>query len=225
MMKTRLVRTARSVGNLFLIGTSLGACGASNSPTPPPTTVPTAAPTAVVAVSDSAVASTPGITSPPASVADAATTAVPGGPVLPVAANLITNQATALVLKIESVRVENNVDSFGKAADDHLEIALRNTGSTELTDIEVFSTFTDATAGTTESYYADLPSDFTIPAGGMRIIHFDDTGAPDHFAVNKFSLFATSTNGLDVDVVVSAKDAAVQRLSLKKDPGGAEAAD
>ena len=57
------------------------------------------------------------------------------------------------------------------------------------------------------------------------MIHFDNTGAPDHFAVNDFSLYATSANALDVTVEVSAADAAVQTASVQKDAGGAETAD
>ena len=89
----------------------------------------------------------------------------------------------------------------------------------------MFYTFTDSTAGTTENYYSKLPAEFTVSTGGKRIVHFDDTGAPDHFPVNKFSLYYVSTNAMDVSVTVSAKDAAVQKFDLKKDAGGAEAAD
>ena len=143
--------------------------------------------------------------------------------VLPVTDNPIKNDATAGTLKIDSVLVENNVDpDTGKAVDDHLEIALSSTGPTELGGIEVFYTFEDPTAQQSESYYAKLPADFTIPAGGTRTVHFDNSGAPDHFPVNKFSLYSTSTNAMDVTVIVSAQGAAVQTATVKKDAGGAE---
>jgi hypothetical protein len=143
--------------------------------------------------------------------------------VLPVTDNPIKNDATAATLKIDSVLVENNVDpDTGKAADDHLEIALSNTGTTELGGVEVFYTFDDPTAQQSESYYTKLPADFTIPAGGTRTVHFDNSGAVDHFPVNKFSLYSTSTNAMDVTVVVSAQGAAVQTATVKKDAGGAE---
>ena len=64
-----------------------------------------------------------------------------------------------------------------------------------------------------------------IPAGGSRVIHFDSTGTPDHFPVNKFSLYYTSINQLDVTVEVSATGAAVQTTTLQKDAGGAEVPD
>ena len=40
--------------------------------------------------------------------------------------------------------------------------------------------------------------------------------------MNKFSLYYTSKAALDVSVTVSATDAAVQTVTVKKDPGGAE---
>jgi hypothetical protein len=145
--------------------------------------------------------------------------------VLPVSSNPITNTATAQTLKIESVLVENNADATGKAVDDHLEIMLANTGTSDLSGVEVYYTFNDQTAQVSESYYATLPDNFTIPAGESRVVHFDSNGLPDHFPVNKFSLYSTSTNGLDVTVVVSADGAAPQTVHVKKDPGGAEEAD
>ena len=72
---------------------------------------------------------------------------------------------------------------------------------------------------------ATLPDTFTIAAGATRIAHFDNSGAPDHFGVNDFSLYKTSANALDVTVVVSATDAAPQTATVKKDAGGAETAD
>lgn len=145
--------------------------------------------------------------------------------VLPVTTNPIANSSTILALKIESVLVENNLDSTGKTASDHLEIALVNTGQTELKAFEIFYTFTDQTKNITESYYTKLPESFTIPAGGKRTVHFDNTGAPDHFPVSEFSLYYTDTNVLQVAVTVSAIDSAVQTTSIQKDAGGPEAAD
>ncbi|MDE0805070.1 MAG: hypothetical protein OSA99_17320 [Acidimicrobiales bacterium] len=147
------------------------------------------------------------------------------GQVLPVTSNPITNTATDKTLTIDSVLVENNVDTSGAAADDHLEIAVSNTGSTDLTAVEVYYTITDPTTSTSESYYTDLGADFTVPAGGSRTIHFDNTGATDHFPANQYSLYYTSTNQLDVEVEVSAQGAAVQTATVNKDAGGAEVPD
>ena len=167
--------------------------------------------------------STPGTASGQSTISTIAGDATGTSQVLPVTDNPITNDATAQTLKIDSVLVENNVDpDTGKAVDDHLEIAVSNTGTTELGGVEVFTTFKDPTAQQSESYYTKLPADFTIPAGGSRTVHFDNSGAIDHFPANKYSLYSTSTNAMDVTVMVSATGAAVQTATVKKDPGGAE---
>ncbi len=202
--------TALIFGGLVFAGTTLGACS-SSSPK---------------ASADTALVSVSSVAAPNTAAPDAFPAATISAPaILPVPSNPITNMATEQTLNIDSVLVENNLDASGKAASDHLEIALSNIGTTDLGGIEVFYTFTDPTAAAKENYYTKLPADFIVPADGKRIVHFDDTGAPDHFAVNKFSLYYTSTNAMDVSVTVSAKDAAVQKLELKKDAGGAEAAD
>ena len=144
---------------------------------------------------------------------------------LPVADNPINNTSTNATMTIQSVLVENNVDADGKTTSDHLEIAITNTGATDLGGFEIFYTFTDPTTANSESYYAKLPDTFTIAAGATRIAHFDNTGAVDHFPVNDFSIYYTDTNTLDVSVIVSATDAAVQTATLQKDAGGAETAD
>jgi hypothetical protein len=143
--------------------------------------------------------------------------------VLPVTEDPISNPATAQTLSIDSVLVENNVDpATGQDAPDHLEIALTNTGSTELSGFEVYYTFTDPTDDVSESYYLALPTDFTIPPGETRVAHFDGTGAPDHFPDNQFSLYHTSLNAMEVTVEVSADGVAVQTMTVQKDPGGDE---
>jgi len=162
--------------------------------------------------------------SPAGSVATSAGASA-GSVVLPVTENPIENTSTVEALKIDSVLVENNVDAAGKDTSDHLEIALANTGATDLAGFEIFYTFTDPTANATESYYFKLPDSFTIPAGGRRIVHFDNTGAPDHFPVNEFSLYSTSLDALDVSVTVSAAGAAPQTATVQKDAGGEETAD
>ncbi len=194
-------------------GLSLAACGGSSG-----TATPTADNAAAATVADTS-AST-GESAQPSGSTPAA-----GGQILPVASDPISNTATEQTLTIDSVLVENNVDAAGKAADDHLEITLTNTGATELGGFEIYSTFTDTTDGISESYYTELPGTFTIPAGGTRVAHFDNTGEPDHFPVNEFSLYKTSANAQDVTVEVSANGAAVQTATIMKDPGGAETAD
>ena len=165
-------------------------------------------------------------TSNPANTAPGGTTAADAGAVLPVNSNPIHNTSTTDGLHIHSVLVENNVDpTTGKNAADHLEIALSNTSTKTLGGIEIYYTFADPTTGVIENYYTTLPADFTIPAGGTRTVHFDDTGATDHFPVNKFGLYYTDANALDVTVTVSAQGVKVQTATITKDAGGAETAD
>lgn len=180
----------------------LAACGGSAA-----SSAPTAAP----------VASVP---------ATAGSASAAGDVVLPVTSNPISNTATDVLLAIDEVLVENNVDpTTGKAADDHLEIAVTNTGTTELTGFEVYYTITDPTSGDSEHYYTELPDTFTVAPGASRTIHFDNTGAPDHFPDNPYSLYHTSRNGLEVTVEVSARGAAPRTATVQKDPGGDEVAD
>lgn len=167
-----------------------------------------------------------GSNNPTGTTANAAAQTPATGQVLPVSSNPITNNATADGLSIKSVLVENNVNpATGKDAPDHLEIALTNSGSVALGGVEVYYTFKDPKTGASESYYLKLPDTFTIPAGGTKIAHFDNSGAPDHFPVNKFSLYHTDTNPLTVTVTVSATGAKVQTATVNKDAGGAETAD
>lgn len=143
-------------------------------------------------------------------------------PVLPVTANPISNSATAPGLKIEQVLVENNTDpATGRDAPDHLEIALRNESQEELTDFEVYYEISDLVTGAKEGYYRKLDG-FTIPAGGTRVVHFDNTGEKDHYADNEFSLYHLSLNPMQIDVMVSAAGVAPQIASVMKEAGGDE---
>ncbi|MHB8671262.1 MAG: hypothetical protein ACYDAD_12035 [Acidimicrobiales bacterium] len=180
---------------------------------------PFVAATAVVVLAGCGGSSTP----TPSAAAPAAQTPAGSSPqVLPVTANPISNPSTAPGLKVDSVLVENNVDAANRPVSDHIEVALHNTGTSQLSGFEVFYTVTDPTAKLSESYYTKLPPTFTIAAGAKQTIHFDNTGAPDHFPVNKFGLFLTSKNALDIKVMVSATGAAPQTASVHKSAGGAE---
>jgi hypothetical protein len=142
--------------------------------------------------------------------------------VLPVPTNPIDNASKAPGLRIDSVLVENNVDpATNKDAPDHLEILLENTGKSPLQGFEVYYEIADPKTGDHEGYYTKLTG-FSVAPGEKRAVHFDSTGAPDHFPDNEFSLYHSSKNALDVNVTVSAQGAAVQTASVKKDPGGDE---
>jgi hypothetical protein len=155
-----------------------------------------------------------------------ASSAAPGGPVLPVKDNPITNTSTAKLLKIGTAIVENNADAVTKkTVDDHLEIPVTNSGTAPLSGFEVFYTVTDTSTKTSESYYTKLPDSFTIAPGATRTIHFDKSGAVDHFPVNAFGIFATSKSALAISVTISAAGAAPEVVTVNKDAGGAEQAD
>lgn len=142
--------------------------------------------------------------------------------VLPAQANPIHNASRAPGLRIDSVLVENNVDpATKKDAADHLEIQLEDTGDRPLQGLEIYYEFTDRKTGDHEGYHTKLDG-LSIAPGTKSTVHFDDTGAPGHYPDNAYSLYHSSTNALDVKVTVSAKGAAVQTKSVKKDPGGDE---
>ena len=165
----------------------------------------------------------PTTTAPTASTSTATTPSPGGGQVLPVAKNPISNSSTAAGLTITKVLVENNVSAeTGKAVDDHLEIALKNTNTKPLGKIAIFYTITDKATGTTEGYYTKL-NGLTIEPGKTRIIHFDTTGKTDHYPVNKYSLYYTDKNKLRIDVTVSSPTVKVATFTVNKDAGGAEA--
>jgi len=143
--------------------------------------------------------------------------------VLPVARNPISNTSTAAGLTITKVLVENNVAAdTGKAVDDHLEIALRNTSAKPLDQLAIYYSIADQTTGTKEGYYTKL-NGLTIRPGTTRIIHFDNTGKTDHYPVNRYSLYSTDKNELRVDVTASSPTAKIATFTVNKDAGGAEA--
>ncbi len=143
--------------------------------------------------------------------------------VLPVAKNPISNSSTPAGLTITKVLVENNVAAdTGKAVDDHLEIALKNTSAKPLDNVAVYYRITDKTKGATEGYYTKL-NGLTIASGTTRVVHFDNTGVAYHYPVNKYSLYYTDKNALVVAVTASSPTVKVATFTVNKDAGGAEA--
>ena len=210
-------RRGRALLLIALVGFSLGACSKGGAKD-------------IVNAATATTSTTAGSnTGTPTSAGNAANNSASGsgsGSVLPVTSNPITSTGGAQALKIASVLVENNLDSkTKKTADDHLEIALSNTGSAPLSGVEVYYAFTDTVTKATEGYYLKLPDTFSIGPGAKRVAHFDSKSEEDHFPINKFSLYRTSTNKLDVSVMVAATGAASQTSKLQKDAGGPEEAD
>ncbi len=163
-------------------------------------------------------------TSAPTTGTQASTTPAAGtDQVLPVPDNPISNSSTGAGLTITKVLVENNVSpDIGKAVDDHLEIALENTSAKPLDHIEVYYKITDKAKAASEGYYTKLDG-VTIQPGATRVVHFDNTGATDHYPVNKYSLYYTDMNALVVDVMASSPSVKTATFTVTKDAGGAEA--
>jgi len=132
---------------------------------------------------------------------------------------LIVETSTTVGFTINSILVENNVDTNNQAVPDHLELSLTNTSGTTLTNFDIYYTISDPTAGTVEGYYRTLP-DFTLNAGETKSFHIDNAGLPDHFSGNPNSLFYINQNQLVVEATLHAGGYAPQTISVNKDPGG-----
>jgi hypothetical protein len=153
----------------------------------------------------------------------ATTTAPPASTqVLPVPKNPISNTSKAAGLTITKTLVENNVEpGTNKVVNDHLELTLKNSSTKPLDQIAVYYKITDPKTGASEGYYTKLEG-FTIAPGATRVVHFDQTGATDHYPVNKYSLYYTDKNALVVDVMASAAGVQPAASTVKKDAGGPE---
>ena len=142
--------------------------------------------------------------------------------VLPVKENPIANDSTAPGLAITKALVENNVSAeTGKDVPDHLEIALKNTSSKPFETVEVYYKIVDKTKNISEGYHAALDG-FRIEPGKTRVAHFDETGAQDHFPVNKYSLYYTDKNELFVEIMASATGVKPATFTVRKDAADAE---
>ncbi|WP_071675698.1 hypothetical protein [Nioella nitratireducens] len=125
---------------------------------------------------------------------------------------------------IIEVLVENNIDPVAhRDAPDHLEIAVVNDGTTDLSGFTLFYTMTDQDSGVHEAYIAH--PDTVVPAGGEARFHVDDSGADGHLRANPNSIYVTSVAGKDVTVALQLDGYAAATMTIQKDPGGAEQAD
>ena len=141
------------------------------------------------------------------------------------APNPIDTSGAPALYKISELLVENNVEpGTSKAAPDHLEIAVTNTGTTDLTGFSIYYSFTDQDSGKVESVFRKLDG-FSVPAGGEARIQFDDGTVAGHFRANPNSIYITSQAGKVVDVMLKVDGFAPVTAQVMKDKGGAEAAD
>jgi Bacterial TSP3 repeat len=131
----------------------------------------------------------------------------------------------AAPFEIAEALVENNYDPVKKAdATDHLELLIRNSGSTALTGFSIYYAITDADSGTVEATFRTLDG-FTVPAGGEARIHIDDASVPAHFRANPNSIYVTSQAAKTFSVAVQADGFAPMTVEIAKDKGGPEEAD
>jgi hypothetical protein len=139
----------------------------------------------------------------------AAATTTPGSAqgaaqVLPVAQNPIVNAATKDGLQITSAVVENNVDPVTKKdLSDRLQIAVKNTSTDTLSDLEIFYQMTDTTTKKTEGYYQKLTG-FSLAPGAEGTVYFDTETGAGHYPENTYSLYRTSPNEVVISIEVSA---------------------
>jgi hypothetical protein len=138
--------------------------------------------------------------------------------------NPIQNNSTKEGFVLSKAFVENNVDQSGKPVDDHLELSLKNTSGNDLTSFEVYYEITDTMNNKKEGYYKKLTG-FVLKMGQTQSIHFDNQQGSGYFTVNKNSMYYTSTDKLQFDVMVSTPGYKIQTLQIVKAAGGAETQD
>lgn len=139
--------------------------------------------------------------------------------------NLMKMVGPAAPFAIAEALVENNYDLVKKAdATDHLELLIKNSGTTDLTGFSIYFAVKDSDTGTTEGTFRKLDA-FTVPAGGEARIHFDDGSVPGHFRANPNSIYVTSQAAKTFSIAVQADGFAPVMVEIAKDKGGAEQAD
>lgn len=152
-------------------------------------------------------------------------TAASAPAVLPVTANPITNTGTKPGLTITAAIAENNVDPKTQApVADRLQFTLTNTTSTPMTGLEVYYTMKDTTTGKTESYYQKLDG-LTLAAGKGETIYFDNGTGTGHYPENKYSLYRSSTNQVNISIETSTSGFAPATATAVKSPGTGEKLD
>lgn len=131
----------------------------------------------------------------------------------------------AAAFTIAEALVEDNYDPVKKAsAPDHLELLIKNPGTTDLTGLSVYVAIKDADTGMTEGSLRKLDG-AVVPAGGETRIHFDDATEPGHFRANPNSIYITSPAAKTFSIAVQADGFAPVTTEIAKDKGGAEQAD
>ena len=146
--------------------------------------------------------------------------------ILPITSgNPITNNATTPGFVIASAIVENNTDPITKIiTNDHLEVTLKNVSTKDITQFDTYYSVKDLVTQVSDAYFTKLTG-FVLRAGETRTFHFDNTGKMDHYRENNYSVYRTSKNAMQFDLMVSAPNYKVQTKTIKKDKGGTEKVD
>lgn len=147
------------------------------------------------------------------------------------AANLIVQTGKTGGPMIESAKVEDNFDpKTKKDVSDHLEITLKNPGTTDVKGLHVFLTIKDDASGATERYYRNLTG-YLSKARSSSMLHFDQNGTinwsatSEHFRTNINSVLYQTQTTKTIIVQVAASGYAPSTVTIHKDAGGAEKAD
>ena len=140
----------------------------------------------------------------------------------PILANSpIQESSTTKGFTLDAIAVENNVDAAGVGVADHIEVKVSNTTQQEITNFDVYYTFTDAVTGERQAYYRPLTGNNLQPAES-KSLHLDNSGAADHYRVNPNSIYFANANALHVEVTLHAASYAPQTIAVDKDPIGNE---
>ena len=127
-------------------------------------------------------------------------------------------------IRIDDIRVENNVNTAGKSTSDHLELKVTNISTVSLSDFEVYYSIKDLKTEEIQAYYRTLP-DFSLKPGETKKLHFDNSGEPGHYSVNPNSLYFTSQNKRELVISLHPKNFSILNIKVNKDAGGTETAD
>ena len=113
---------------------------------------------------------------------------------------------------------------------DHLEITIKNLGTTLLRGLQVYFTITNDNTLRFESYSRNLTA-FKLKAGATTVLHFEVNGAldagaaTDRFRLNPNSMLYKSATSKTLTIQIAAAGYAPSSITVKKDAGTAEKAD
>ncbi len=147
------------------------------------------------------------------------------------AVNLIAQAGKSGGPVIESAKVEDNFDpKTKKDVSDHIELAIKNPGMSDIKGMQVFLTIKDDANGSMERYYRNL-SGYQLRAKSTSALHFDLTGtvnwtaASEHFRMNINSMLYQTPSPKTITIQIAAPGYSPSSVVVHKDAGGAEKAD